>query len=117
MGFRLCRALVGSREFQSWTLMNKNMVFKKTDNVVSRSIAGETLLVPVKGKLADMQKVYVLEGSAGFIWDKLDGRRDVSAICLELTKEFDVDEMTAATDAGELLSSLEASGLVAKVDA
>ena len=90
------------------------MPLKKKSEVVSRHIAGETLLVPLCGKLADMRTVYMLEGSAGFIWDRIDGSRDSDAIARDVSAEFDVEEAVAMKDVEALVSELVSAGLIEK---
>ncbi len=51
--------------------------FKKKEEIVSREIAGETILVPIKGKLADMQRIFALENVSEYIWQQLDGEKKV----------------------------------------
>jgi hypothetical protein len=47
------------------------MVYRKKKDLVTREIAGETLIVPTRGNLADMQRIFALNGVAGFIWQHL----------------------------------------------
>lgn len=93
----------------------QSMIYRKQDNVVTRAIAGETLLVPVCGKLADLEEVYILEGAGAFVWDRLDGKRSVDVISQEVAGEFDVRPEAARKDAEQLLAELADAGLALKV--
>jgi len=90
------------------------MIYRKQDNIVTRGIAGETLLVPICGKLADLEEVFVLEGAGAFIWERLDGKKNIEEISDDVAKEFDVHADQARKDAGELIEDLAAAGLVVK---
>lgn len=87
------------------------MGWKRTDNAILREIAGEALLVPLKGKLADMQKVYVLGGVGSFVWGLLDGSRELADLVSEVTREFEVGPDEAKCDVGEFIEGLRAAGL------
>jgi hypothetical protein len=51
------------------------MVYRKKKDLVTREIAGETLIVPTRGNLADMQRIFALDGVAAFIWQHLERER------------------------------------------
>ncbi len=81
-------------------------VFKKKEEIVSREIAGETILVPISGKLADMQKIFAVDAVAEYIWQHLDGKNDLSAISDRVVKSFDVDKKQADEDILEFVDQL-----------
>jgi hypothetical protein len=78
---------------------------------VTRRIAGETILVPVTGEVADLEAVYTLNEVGSLIWQLLDGRRSVQSIAGAVCAEFDVTMEQAVRDVDELLTTLEAQGL------
>ena len=92
--------------------MTSMAVYRKKRNAVARKIAGETLLAPVCGNLADMDKVYVLHGCAEFIWEKLDGSAGTGDILREVVSNFDVSEAGARTDLDGLIRDLLADDLI-----
>jgi hypothetical protein len=82
-------------------------VFRSNDEtVVSRCIAGETILVPIRGSLADMQKLFTLDSVGAFIWGKLDGKRTVREVREEVVKAFEVEDGKAEADLTEFLAAL-----------
>ncbi|NWF98588.1 MAG: PqqD family protein [Nitrospirae bacterium] len=89
-----------------------NTKFKKAENIVSRFVAGETILVPIKGKLADMQKIFTLNNVANFIWQRLDGERNLSDILNDVMNCFDVERPQAENDIQELISELLKENLI-----
>lgn len=80
--------------------------------VVTRRIAGETILVPVAGNVADLDAVYTLNDVGSYIWELIDGRRSARAIAEEVSAVYDVAVEQAAPDVDELLRALEEKGLV-----
>jgi coenzyme PQQ synthesis protein D (PqqD) len=87
-------------------------VFIRNQDIVSRKIAGELFLVPVKGKLADMEKIFTLTAVAEYIWDRLDGQRSLDEIRKDVVGQFDVGEEQADSDIREFIAELIEAGLV-----
>jgi hypothetical protein len=71
--------------------------YRRNPDFVFRQIADETILVPIKQKVGDLECLYSLNPTASRIWDLLDGTRDLVAIRDVLASEFDIgeDEITA----------------------
>ena len=91
-------------------------VYEKNESLVTREIADETILVPVKGTLASLQQVFVLNPVAAFIWQRIDGATDVATILSAILERFEITEDQARTDLDELIGSLEQAELIRKVD-
>jgi hypothetical protein len=89
---------------------------KKRDHVVCRRIAGETLLVPIRGKLADLQRVFVLEGVGEFIWNNLDGSRTSEEIRNAVASRFDVSVEDAGRDLEEFIAELTRKDLISEAN-
>ncbi len=87
-------------------------IFVRDKDVVARSIGGELFLVPVRGKLADMEEIFTLTAVAEFIWERLDGEKSVGQVRDELIARFDVDRDRADTDIRAFVQALIEAGLV-----
>jgi len=87
-------------------------VFVRDQDVVSRKIAGEMFLVPVKGKLAHMEQIFTLTAVAEFIWDRLDGQKSLHDIMNDVIARFEVEEKQAKTDIREFVMELMGVGLI-----
>ncbi len=85
--------------------------WSRNPDVVRRSVAGEVLLIPVKGRMADLRKIYVLDAVSDHIWGLLDGSRSVGDLRDEVCAEFEVDPPIAEKDAVELIERLAAADL------
>lgn len=90
------------------------MIHKKKDHVVCRRIAGETLLIPIRGKLADLQRVFVLEGVGEFIWNNLDGAKTSAEIRNAVAEHFDVNVEDAEKDLEEFIAELTKKDLISE---
>lgn len=84
----------------------------KKDEFVSRDVAGETILLPVKSGVASLESIYTLNEVARTIWELIDGERNAQAIAEELARRFDVTAAQAEADVAEFLSDLAGAGLV-----
>jgi len=89
-----------------------NQYFVKESNLVTRCIADETIIVPVKGGVGDLDSIYTLNEVATRIWDLIDVGTDLEEIIETITKEYEVSPEQAAGDVAEFITSLEATGLI-----
>jgi hypothetical protein len=86
--------------------------FQKDKNLVTRSIAGETIVVPVRSGVSDMEHIHVLNEVGSRIWDLLDERTPISQIVDAICAEYEVSPEQAARDIDELLYNLETAALI-----
>lgn len=86
--------------------------YRKNDGYVTRDIAGEKIIVPVRGHVADLDSIFTLNDVASVIWSHIDGQTTVDGIVEAVVKEFDVEPEKARADAVELLDLLEQEGLI-----
>ena len=87
-------------------------MLRKKDNIVTRTIAGETLLVPLADRLADLPAMFALDEVAAFIWEKIDGTHTEAQICEAVVRNFDVGPEKAGRDVREFVRQLVDGGLV-----
>ena len=73
-------------------------VYSHSPNIVTRKTGSEYVLVPVANNIADMNSVYTLNESGAFIWELIDGKRNIGEIINTLTEEYDIDHASAAKD-------------------
>ena len=95
-------------------MLDPDARFIRKGNIVTRRIAGETLLVPVYGSTADMQKLYVLEGAGEFIWQQLDGHASLQTVTAAVVELFNVERAVAENDIEELIGKMTDAGLIEK---
>ncbi len=89
--------------------------YKKSESIVSRQIAGEAVLVPLRRKAADLDNIFALNETAAFVWAAMDGSQTLEQILAALVGEFEVDEATARQDLLELVTQLRDLGALEKV--
>lgn len=70
-------------------------------DVVFRKINEEYLLIPLTDNIADMDSIYRLSETGAFIWEMIDGMRDISDITAKVVEEFNVEREEAEKDVVE----------------
>lgn len=88
---------------------------QKSPSVVARTIAGETLLVPVRGDLALLNKLFALNEVGAYIWEQIDGRADLATIHRRLQDHFEVSGNDALQDLLEYVGLLLEAELIEKL--
>ena len=92
-------------------------IFVRSQSVVSRRVSGETLIVPVRGKVGDLASIYSFNEVASLIWQLLEMPRDVSELVSAVEREYDVDPQQALQDVSKFLNDMLSVGLVEVPDA
>ena len=49
--------------------------YKKNPNIVSRMIADECILVPIRHDVENLGSIYTLNEVGAFIWNSIDGKK------------------------------------------
>lgn len=87
-------------------------VLRRSPDVVCRQVGPESILVPVRGNVGNLDFVYTLSPVAARVWNLLDGSRSLDEVVDAICAEYDVDRETARRDLEELLVSLEEAKLL-----
>lgn len=73
------------------TIALLNATYLPSQDVIARELEGEIIIVPLTGGIGDMEdELYTLNETGKIIWDKLDGKRSLTDVVVELSTEFDV---------------------------
>jgi len=92
--------------------MDVAVSFKRKGEFVTRSIAGETLVVPVRGQVGDLDAIYSLNEVGAFIWEQFDGRKSIDQVVEAVRLEFEVAPEQAEKETSEFIAALEAAGMI-----
>ncbi len=82
-------------------------VYKKSDSIVSRKIADEFILVPIRQNVGDLESISTLNEVAARIWELIDGKKKVREIKDKIVEEFEVTPKQAEKDLIEYLKQLK----------
>ena len=92
-----------------------DVCYRKSLSIVSREIAGEMILVPIRQNVGDLESIYTLNETAARAWELIDGQRPALSIRDQIVAEFEVGTEEAEQDLIELLAQLESFGAVERV--
>ena len=90
-------------------------VFRRSDSVVCRAVGRESILVPIRNNVGNLDFVYTLSPVAARIWALIDGTRTADEIAEAITAEYEVDRETVLSDLAELVSDLAGVSLLSRV--
>jgi hypothetical protein len=65
-------------------------VIKPSEDIVSRDVMGELIIVPLTSGIGDMEdEIYTLNDTGRAIWDRFDGKASLREIARALEAEYD----------------------------
>lgn len=69
--------------------INPDSICIPSDDVVSRVIEGELIIVPIASGIGDMEdELYTLNETGRAIWQRLDGKRTLREVAADLAEDF-----------------------------
>ena len=96
-------------------MIQLNQRYQKDPSIVSREIAGEVILVPIRQNVGDLDSIYTLNETAARAWALLDGQRTLAEIQAIIVAEFAVSEDQAQQDLIEFIQELQSISAIVKV--
>ncbi|HZR57424.1 MAG TPA: PqqD family protein [Terriglobales bacterium] len=96
--------------------MMTSETYVRSDSVVSRVIAGETLVVPIRGNVGDLASIYSLNAVGSTIWQALDRPKAVDELAELVEAEYEVSSDQAKQDVSKFLEEMRFNGLVAPMN-
>ncbi len=95
---------VNTREFEKrWS---------PSEHVITRKISDETILVPISGNLANMQRIFTINEVGASVWAMMDGKKTEKEIRKALQQVFDVGEDQLDKDLLDFIEQLKQSDLI-----
>ena len=88
-------------------MIGPETIMSHKPSVVTRKTGNEYVLVPVTNNIADMNSVYTLNETGAFIWDQIDGKRNILELTDILTGEYEIDKETAGKDVLEFIDNMK----------
>jgi hypothetical protein len=97
---------------ESMTDIAANRVLRRSDEVVCRQVGAESILVPIRQNVGNLDFVYTLSPVAARIWTLIDGKRTLGDVVAVIVDEYDVSRETAEADVRELVTDLAGVSLI-----
>jgi hypothetical protein len=92
-------------------------LYVRSDAVVSRVIAGETLIVPLRKGVGDLASIYSLNEVASSIWQTIARPCSKSEIVRIIEQDFEGQRQQVEHDVEVFLAEMSAAGLISTVGA
>ena len=86
--------------------------FRHSEEVASRKILGEILLVPIRTSSKQKLGVYTLNETAAWLWEKMDGSVSCAQLVDAMTGRFEVESGQAQKDVEVLCQDLLSFGAI-----
>jgi Coenzyme PQQ synthesis protein D (PqqD) len=87
-------------------------MYVRSESVVSRVIAGETLIVPISKGVGDLASIFSLNPVASAIWEAVAKPARTDQIIDRITQQFEGETDEIQRDVESFLSDLQSAGLV-----
>ena len=88
---------------------------KLKEDLVLRHVGDDHIIVDPGQEMVDLSKVFTLNDSAAWLWEKLAGQSFTSETVVELLSEaYNIPHTQAAGDAQRLIENFEKNGLLNK---
>ncbi|MGA3343943.1 MAG: PqqD family protein [Terracidiphilus sp.] len=85
---------------------------KRKDDLVMRSIGGDSLLVPTGARVLEMHGMVLLNSTGRCMWELLAQERSVDELAATIAERFDVDELRAHADVQSFVVEMAQMGLL-----
>src|SRR6266478_7940470 len=90
-------------------------VYRRSSAVVSRRISGETLVVPIRGKVGDLASIYSFNEAGSVLWAALEQPASLETLAAVLCQSFEVELDDARQDAHSFVEEMTVAGLLSAV--
>ncbi len=96
--------------------INFEDTFKISEDIVSREIEGELIIIPLVAGIGDLEDdLYTLNDTGKEIWKTLDGKKDLKEISDILGRKFNSEPGVIRKDVLGLIAELQKRKMVIKV--
>ena len=86
--------------------------FMRNENMLSREVAGEAVVVPLRRQSTTLTSIFTLNEVGSAVWELLAPALSASEIARAVAERFEVTEDQALADVLQFLAELEAKGLI-----
>jgi hypothetical protein len=87
-------------------------ILVRSQAVVAREVAGEILIVPIRGKVGDLASIYSFNASGSFIWNLLEFPQTVAQLATATAAAFEIELAQAEEDVARFVTEMKSAGLI-----
>lgn len=85
---------------------------QRSPNVVSRVVADEAIVVPIRRGAADMDSIYTFNDAGSVLWGLIEKGQSAEDLAAHLRSEYGISAEQAAADTERFIAELSEAGLV-----
>ncbi|MGA8890145.1 MAG: PqqD family protein [Anaeromyxobacteraceae bacterium] len=85
-------------------------ILAPSDDVVSREIDGELVIVPLDAGVGDVDDLFTLNDTGAAVWELLDGERTLAEVVDDVARRFDAPRSEVEVDVLDFAADLVARG-------
>jgi hypothetical protein len=90
----------------------KEETLVRSQAVIARVVAGETLIIPVRDRVGDLASIYSLNSTGSLIWKLLGSPRTLTQLAMAFAQEYEVEPEMVQGDVADFLNEMMAVGMV-----
>lgn len=90
----------------------ENLRPRKNGNIVSRVVADEAIVVPIRRGAADMDSIFTFNEAGTALWKMLEANRSGAEMSRYLQDEYGLSAEQAVADTQAFIEDLAAAGLI-----
>ena len=90
----------------------RHQLLVRSQAVVARVVAGETLIVPIRSKVGDLTSIYSFNATGSLIWKLLESPRTAEQLAEEVVRVYEVEAAVAEHDVTNFVGEMKLVGLV-----
>jgi hypothetical protein len=94
------------------TTRSRDEFLVRSESVVARVVAGETLIVPIRAKVGDLASIYSFNGTGSLIWKLLESPKTVAQLATAVAQVYEVELAQAELDVTNFVNEMKSVGLV-----
>jgi hypothetical protein len=92
--------------------LSRDQLLVRSESVVARVVAGETLIVPIRAKVGDLASIYSFNGTGSLIWKLLESPKTVAQLAAAVAQACEVELAQAERDVTNFVNEMKSVGLV-----
>jgi len=92
--------------------LSKDEFLVRSESVVARVVAGETLIVPIRAKVGDLASIYSFNATGSLIWKLLESPKTVAQLAAAVAQAYEVELAQAERDVTNFVNEMKSVGLV-----
>jgi hypothetical protein len=103
---------VATRRDDTMATILEEETLVRSQAVIAREVAGETLIIPVRDRVGDLPSIYSLNSTASLIWKLLESSRTLTQLAMAFAQEYEVEPEMVREDVADFLNEMMAVGMV-----